>query len=374
MSFVPARQYDPYAQAAHARRRILRESRPNQYLHPLLRLQSAVGNHTVRQLLAAPQSSAPPQLLLRQPTPKPSSAPATKPAADRVAKEETGTKADLGLPWQHGDYSLFEEWSVGIRILVASGGADIAAEVRKAIPAIAAHVAADNKAIKAPEKRVMTCVIAPTTTRFAFLHGTPVLMLDPADANVETAAHEMGHAIFQAYDTQGSPGKQRSAPAAGLHMQLADIYARLQQTKEHTIGEKTVSAGLWIADPSVWNPGAKSEHPWDDPDELFASAKEAYQVNRAGFKRAIAAMTKVDPAVRTPASDLLGLLDTLFTQGKRAGKAVPKERTPAAEAAMARTGVSNVEDTVMGGTPLDWLLNPEHRPRQRKAQPALQGP
>jgi hypothetical protein len=319
-------------------------------------------------------SSTQTELLRRQPAAKPSSAPDTKPVKDTVTKEETGAKVDLGLPWQHGDYTLFEERSAGIRILAAVGGADVTAAVRKAIPAIAARIATDNKVIKAPENRVMTCVIASTTTRFALLHGAPVLMLDPADANVETAAHEMGHAIFHAFEPQGAPGKAGAAPAASLHLQLADIYARLQQTKDHAIGEKTVPAGLWIADPSVWNPGEKSEHPWADPDELFASAKEAYQVNIAGFKRAIATMTKVDPAVKAPANDLMGVLDALFKQGKLAAKAVPKDRTEAAQAAMARTGISMVEDTVMGGTPLDWLLNPDHRPRQRKAQPALQGP
>jgi len=212
---------------------------------------------------------------------------------------------DLKLPWKHGDYSLFEEKSSGIRFLMAgeSGKEDT---YRAPISDIAKQIAADNARIKDTAFEVLTCIVAPTTTRFALLYGKPTLMLEPKDENVETAAHEMGHAIFY-YLEKRAETKEKDAPtAANFRSRIADIYLRLSQTKEFASKEgASLPAGLWIADPSQWKPGSAQEHPSQDADEFFASAKESYQVGREGFERAIREMVKVDPDVKSPADELL---------------------------------------------------------------------
>jgi len=70
-------------------------------------------------------------------------------------------------------------------------------------------------------------------------------------------------------------------------------FSRENKTDDYTVGTETPLAGLWIMDPSQWLPGSAMEYPWHDPDEFFASAKEAYRLNRKGLERAVAKLKKV---------------------------------------------------------------------------------
>jgi hypothetical protein len=301
-------------------------------------------------------------------------------AVERKAKQpaKAGEKqaVDLGLPWTHGDYSLFEESSSGIRFLVGIAGTE-EATIRAAIPAIGKRIADDNKLVKDPAQQVLTCIIAvPTTTRFAHWQGTPVLMLEPKDVNLATAAHEMGHAVFH-YLKGRAASKEKDAGGAGnFRLMIGDIYARLSTTKEYTFQEKTIPAGLWIADPSQVSPGSPSEHPWQDPDEFFASAKAAFQVDRKGFEASIARFTKHDPAVAQPAKELMALLEQFLGKTRLPAKpSLSKERTATAKSELEREkGVSKVEETIMPNTALDWLLRPESRPQKSKPRPSLERP
>ncbi len=297
------------------------------------------------------------------------------PALQRQPEEKPAEAAsDLQLPWKHGDHSLFEEKGSGIRFLVAVGNTQEKA-IRAAIPAIGKQIAADNARIKDPSSRVMICIIAITTTRFAHWNGKPVLAIAPPDVSVETAAHEMGHAIFNALKIQSESKTKDAAKAGNFRLTVADIYARLSTTKDFTHGNETYPAGLWIADPSQWNPGSAAEHPWRDPDEFFASSKEAYQTNRKGFESAIARLKKVDPKVEAPAKELLALLDAFFKRGELPAKSVPDARAETAKTELAReAGVSKVEETIWPDTPLDWLLNPASRPKKQRARPSIQNP
>lgn len=284
---------------------------------------------------------------------------------DDSKPEATG---DLALPWKHGDYSLFEVTSSGIRVLVGAT-TDQEKSIRGTIPAIAKRVTEGNMSIADPARQVKTTFVVPTTTRFALWNGQSVLMIDVADANAETAAHEMGHAIFYALKTQADSNSKDAPKAANFRLQVADIYARLAQTKAYT--DMTVAAGLLIADPAEWAPGHKSEHPWSDPDEFFASAREAFLIDRDGFKRAIARFTKFDPAVAGPAKELLALLSAFL--GKKhelTGPGVPEARLEDAQRAQAReTGVSLVEDTAGSSPLLYWLITPDKRQGQRRPRP-----
>lgn len=292
----------------------------------------------------------------------------------RQADEKPAAPGDLELPWKHGDYSLFEEKGSGIRFLVAASN-DREPDIRNAIAGIGARVAEDNLTIKNPSSRVTTIIVAPTTTRFALWNGKPVLALDLFDVNMETAAHEMGHAIFYALKNRAESKSKDAAKAGNFRLLIADIYARLSQTQDFTDDDKTHPAGLWIADPSQWLPGGAREHPWQDPDEFFASAKEAYQVNRKGFESAIAKFTKIDSKVKAPADELLTLLDSFFKKGSLPAKEVPKARAATAKAELeGETGVSKIEDTSASSPLLEWLLNPGTRPQKRQARPSLESP
>lgn len=279
---------------------------------------------------------------------------------------------DLQLPWTHGDYSLFELNSSGIRFLVA-GGKDQEKAIRAKLPAIGKQIAKDNARISDAARRVAICIVAPTTTRFALWKGTPVLALQPSDASVETAAHEMGHAIFFALAKRGESQEKDAAGSRNFRLAVADIYARLGDTDPLTIDGETHPAGLWIADPSQWAPGSAKEHPWQDPDEFFASAKAAFQINRKGFQAAIARATRADRRVAAPARELLALLGAFLGKGVLPTRALPAARATAAATELGReTGVSNIEDTLVTSPLLDWLVNPANRPKQVKARPALE--
>src|SRR5215210_5493453 len=65
------------------------------------------------------------------------------------------------------------------------------AVVRGAIAGIVKELQAGNAEITTARLRVALVLIAPTTSRLALYQGKPVLLLETADANPATAAHEM---------------------------------------------------------------------------------------------------------------------------------------------------------------------------------------
>ena len=291
------------------------------------------------------------------------------------APDRQGTGA-YDLPWSGKGHSLFEVTSSGIRVLVAVVDSREAA-IRGKIPPVAKRIASDNKLISDGVHQVKTCIIAPTTTRFAHFDGNPVLMLSADDVNEETAAHEMGHALFDFYKARAVESGAEEVPAGDVRLFIADIYSRLASStqKKITIGgtEHEHAVGYWMVNPSQWQPGGKPEHPWDDPDEFFASAKAAYQINRRGLEKAIQRATKIDPAVKKPAQDLIDLLDDLLSSSKLPTRTVPAARTSAARKELGRVGrPSDVETTLTqrADEPLGWLLEPRNRPEPEEVGPA----
>ena len=291
-----------------------------------------------------------------------------------LAQADKGTEAPrskpsrgLGLPWNYGDYKLFEANSHGIRFLV---GIDASMQelISSTIPAIAEQIADDNKQINDAAYQVKTCIIGPTTSRFALYQDTPVLMLHPSDADRSTVTHEMGHALFYYLAVRSATRSVDAVKAKSFRLRIADIYSRLGNTKDvRLVGadgtERTEKAGYWMVDPSQWNPGSRSEHPWQNPDEFFASAQEAYQIDREALLKTIERFAGQDDAVREPANELIGLLDASVATRKPPSSGLPKARGAKAEQALeSDKSVSKVEDTIGGSPVLEWLLNPETRP------------
>ncbi len=297
----------------------------------LLELQATVGNHTVVQLLRIQRSP------------------------------------DDSLPWRHDGSTLFEVTASGIHFLVGlRDKPDREKAIRGVIGSIGTRIAADNAVIKDAAFQVTTCFIVPTSTRFALLAGKGALLLAPEDANLETAAHEMGHAVFYYLRNRAGTQEKDASGAASVRLQVGDIFARLSDTKV-TRGKgkdaEELPAGLWIADPSQWDPGQKEEHPQADPDEFFASAKAGLQVFPDGFKKAIARYSKIDPAVAAPARDLVSLLAAVM-KGELPMQTLADARQKAASDALKREkSVGDVEDSVVLSPLLNYLVHPESRPR-----------
>jgi hypothetical protein len=283
---------------------------------------------------------------------------------------------DLQLPWTGHGASLFEGTSSNVRMLVAVQQAE-EKTIRGRLGAIARRISSDNRLIKEPAFQVKACIIAPTTTRFALFRGAPVLMLDPNEASEDTVTHEMGHALFHYFGVQAASSGTAANKAGNLRLHIGDVYVRLGRTKPLTAKatldkDEEHPVGHWMVDPTQWHPGSKAEHPWDDPDEFFASAKEAYQTDRRALTRSIEKAVKLDGAVRGPGAELLDLLDNLFRSERLPERGLPSAReTPAEKALEKGTGISNVEDTLTSRAdePLGWLLDPRNRPEPEDAGP-----
>jgi hypothetical protein len=315
-----------------------------------------------------PPAKAPPPL---KPPPAPDTAAAkASPPGGNGAAARAQLKPDFEK--QHDDNYLAGYTIGGISIRLS-----IAATERPTVEAnlvgITGAIKEANAAISDPRFHVRLCAIVDTTTRFTTYRQQPILTLAPRDANPGVARHELGHATF---DYLRKIQRTRS-PLHSTALQIADIYARLAATKpvratkktrdvdtgKDTSVEMTFAAGLWIADPPQWSnePGIRSEHPWSDADELFASAREAFFTNRQGLEASIARFADHDPAVRAPAHELVAVLDAL-SRGK---PPPPSKHASSKEAkdALSRTSfASPAEDSLAINTMLLWALEPSTWP------------
>lgn len=269
---------------------------------------------------------------------------------------------DLKLPCKWGDYSLEDNKIGDIRILVAMATAD-----RKSLPPladIAAQIQKDNKTIPDVKFQVKTCIFAYTTTRFALYQGEPVLMIEPVKdyANVETVSHEMGHAVYHYLSHNKTEKVNRTIKSEDWIINLADIFLQLRSITLNAGTPDEITAN-WLVDPSMWNPGAKKEHP-TDMDEFHSSAKAAYQHNKKALKDVFTKYGKQDKNLPELGKRLLALLDFLYSGSKLT---LPKKMgSTAADIETHIKGIgepSNIEDTLSSGlnTILRKLLDPADR-------------
>lgn len=319
----------------------------------LIALQRAAGNRATAEAVTQVQ---------RKPDPKPK-------GQGKQAPSGLGSSSTKLFVTTDG-WIGFEMNESGIRFLIAVGvGKTKAPEA--AVPKLAAQIVADNAFIKQPGLKVTTCFIVPgVSTRYTFWGSQRVLLLATSKATVQTVAHEMGHAVFE--DMMGVKGTTTTRPApsaSSVPAKVADLYLRLKETKQVPGVNKGEldSAGLLMVDPTRWMAKAKPtdvEHPWDDPDEFFGSAKSAYQVDRSGLERSIAKAAKMDSKIKPLGKELLALLDSVFGMGT-ASPDVPKERLLDAQKELLRVKrAPDVADSahVRG---LYLLLNPDERPKEK---------
>jgi len=259
----------------------------------------------------------------------------------------------------HGDYYLAGYTIKGVTIRLGIGETD-RARVEPNLVGIADAINEANQANSDPAFKVKICAISYATTRFTTYKRQPILSLAPDDANRETARHELGHATFDYLRAM----QNTKSPFRDTALSIAEIYERLAATKPVKATERSLDfesgkvkdvekerpAGLWIADPPQWKhgPGARSEHPWGDADEMFASAREAFLEDREGFAASIKRFAKLDPKVDQPASQLLAMLDAL-SKGKAPESIRPSQA--------AKNALSNIPSATPTEATLDSALN-----------------
>lgn len=297
-------------------------------------------------------------------------------------KDKKGERERLTRLYEHRSHGfLITKYSLkGIDFLVGVPQPTIS-NIEDNLDGIAAAIAGGNKWITDDELKVRTCIIAPTTTRFATFKEKPVLALDPPDATKETVVHEMGHAIFAHYRTTAG---QPKSPTKDLALEISDIYLQLSDTKPvkdnerdsmGNLKEEERPAGLWIADPSQWSKNLATEHPWDNAEEMFASARKAYLIDRNGLKGSIKKFAKLDPKVKKPAEELLLILSHLA-----AGK-VPKalkiiSRKEAEQHMTILPETTKIESTLgsRAREVLRWTVDPSTIPTPQPVAPELKAP
>jgi hypothetical protein len=336
--------------------------------------QRTVGNAVVQRLLwhqsvptqtrphrtRAPGTDRVAAAVTRAPVREPIPAAHHRPAGTLVQRTpdppKPGTGDGMFRIERHG-YVFFGARSDGIRFLVGVPAAE-ETTVQAALPAIGQRIAKDNAVIKDPAYQVTTCIITNTSSRLALWKNRPTVLINRVEADTETVAHEMGHAIFYYLEQRAKTKDPDAKPAANFRIAVADIFNRLANTKSvtkkvHTrvdgkivAEERDHPAGLWIVDPSQWKAGKQPlrEHPWDDADEFFGTAKEAYQIDRKALEKTIDRFKKIDPAVEAPMKDLLALLDNLFTKSALPTTALSTQRDGATREAAAIQSLKSIKD------------------------------
>jgi hypothetical protein len=287
-----------------------------------------------------------------------------------VNKAPTPPSPDLKLPWQNSSFRLFEVTEKKIRFLIAIL-AENEAPVRAAVPVIAAAIIRFNGFIELTERRLSTCFISDVNSTFALWNGRPVILMDELVKLSEATqtVHEMGHAVYDALARLALTRGPRANRALALRILLGDLFVRLGGTRETDLNGRGIPCGLLMVDPSEWSPGTPPEHPWEDPDEFFASALEAYQIDREALDRSVTKWSAFDASIAVLAKELLALLQAFVQGDKPPGGKLSQERTNAAEEELRRPkSVNTVESSPTryglsdSSEKLRFLLDPTKRP------------
>ncbi|HEX2049663.1 MAG TPA: hypothetical protein VHJ34_03400 [Actinomycetota bacterium] len=260
---------------------------------------------------------------------------------------------------------------------------------------VAARTARLNERIPAAAPQRITLVTVfgdKSNAAYRTANGTGLLTLDresfDAGTYADTIAHEGAHAIFEYHATAGAaPAPAADAGAAtgerpripdAVALRVADLFVRLGETRrvpEPTArfdpaappslalaeGDRGRPAGHVMVMDTLWasTPGG---HPWENADELFASAYAAW-VTDAKLVKAIAAhYAAADPTLKALADELFRVLEAV-----RAGRTVvppTAERTAAAESALRSVHAAadfSGKDDVVG-----WMIDPDRLPSPQR--------
>ncbi|MBL0341292.1 MAG: DUF4157 domain-containing protein [Bacteroidetes bacterium] len=249
---------------------------------------------------------------------------------------------ELNLPCKWGNY-IFEDHKIDkVRILIAMDES----QRSNLIPEkdIATQMKADNLFISDEAFKVKQCIITPTTTRFAYFKGEPVLLIDPSDASIETIRHEHGHGIFHFLSNNKSHKINKHVTAEDYILELTDIFLQLKTLNITKPGGESLTAN-WIVDPSEWKPGSANEHPID-VDEFFASAKKAFQSDKKALITTFKKYGNQNKEIAVLGNRLVNLLQGFFQKEKFKSSKIKSGMTEVQEHVDSLSKPSKLEDTI----------------------------
>jgi hypothetical protein len=260
-------------------------------------------------------------------------------------------------------------------------------DVGVAMRAVAKQIAAVNVAIPAGSPwRVDLVLIVNEASRLHFADGKALLVLSQTDferAGPATAAHEASHAVFESHSHPDPKHPDALAPDA-FALRLSDLFLRLAKTPPVPLpsepfkkqrpplkgggGGPEQPAGLVMVTDSLWSGGASTEgHPWDGPDEFFASAFGAFVRDRQLLTQMIAHYAPLDESIKSGGAELLTLL-TAVNEPKAAQALQPPaaaQQKRATEAIRQRESPASTIKQRLGA-----ILNPETLPPETVTCPA----
>jgi hypothetical protein len=227
--------------------------------------------------------------------------------------------------------TLFEKTMNGIqvRFFLYTGEIKKEPQIIANLSSVTAQMKKMNRMIAAPAHKVNQLFIwTAATNGFRIVLGKPVVYLDTRTAinkDLQTVAHEMGHAVNYSYIQRYKPTtgrKRRKLTPENIIEMTADVFLQLQNTnskKLANLGVKdpitksmVIPVGLFMVDPWNWctlsKSKCKTEHPWQDFDEFFASAFSGYLLNSRELRKSIAKYGKMDAKIKLWGPKLLRLL------------------------------------------------------------------
>ena len=224
-------------------------------------------------------------------------------------------------------------------------------KIAKKLRGVAQAVARANGAIAAGSPwRVEQVFVVNEASRLHFADGKALITLelnDFANAAVETAAHEASHAVFESHSHPDAAKPDVLAPDT-LALRIADLFLRLSKTQAVPLPSKPFKkqkpslkagaedevrpAGIVMVTDGLWSGGALTDgHPWDGPDEFFASAYGAFQTDPALLRDLIAHFARADASLKQAGEELLMLLAAM--KDAKAQKSLKGLATDARDAA-----------------------------------------
>jgi hypothetical protein len=214
--------------------------------------------------------------------------------------------------------------------------------------------------------------------RWASGHGLIVLGVDDFDsgAYADTLLHETAHGLYEHHSVR--KGKLEDRVPDALALRISDLFTRLDDTAPVPIptgkfnpkkpprleakdDETSRAAGVVMVMDALWS--GSGGHPWQGPDEFFASAYGSWRHDPELLKQSIAHYAKKDKRITDLGKELLELLP--LAGDTAAVDALKRPADPkAALAALKKAGAPLDVTSGQGG--LDWLLDPEKLPAPSK--------
>jgi hypothetical protein len=248
---------------------------------------------------------------------------------------------------------------------------------------VAKPFAATNRLLaKDSPFRVELVLIATEASRLHFVDGKSLVTMSQDDfdnAGPETAAHEASHALFDSHTNTDRKDPTALAPDT-FSLRFADLFARLAATTAVPIptepfakakpplagaaASAVAPAGLVMVADVLWQKTSaahlSADHPWDRPEELFASAHGAFVTDKKVLAKLIDYYAGADSSIKSLGKELLDLLAAV-EDSKRLGALRPlgdpkKEAAATTSLRPPVSGPSTVKDR------LGAILNPETLP------------